>query len=87
MFLCCAFNCTDRTSLPCSNRHGVNLAAPQEMRRLIMHVLSADFAMEWVRPMPPNVKLVGPLLPEPAKALPSDIEVSRTHSLEALAVS
>ena len=71
----------DGHSLPCSNKHGVNLAAPQEMRRLIMHILSADFAMEWLRPMPPNVKLVGPLLPEPPKALPADIEVSQTKSL------
>ena len=70
----------------CSNRHGVNLAAPQEIRRLLMHVISADFAMEWVRPMPPNVKLVGPLLPEPPKPLPTDIVVSHTHSLEALAI-
>lgn len=78
---------TDRETLPCSNRHGVNLAAPQEMRRLIMHVVSADFAMEWVRPMPPNVKLVGPVLPEPPKALPADTEVRHTKSLEALAVT
>jgi hypothetical protein len=76
----------DRETLPCSHRHGVNLAAPQEMRRLIMHIVSADFAMEWVRPMPPNVKLVGPVLPEPPKALPADTEVAPTSSLEALAV-
>ena len=45
-----------------------------------MHILSADFAMEWLRPIPPNMKLVGPLLPEPPKALPADIEVSPTKS-------
>ena len=47
-----------------------------------MHILSADFAMEWLRPMPPNAKLVGPLLPEPPKPLPSDIEVSHIRSLK-----
>ncbi|CAL5228007.1 g11062 [Coccomyxa viridis] len=55
-------------------KHGVNLAAPQEARRLIMHIFSADFALEWVRPLPPNVKFVGPILPQPAQALPDKLE-------------
>ena len=41
-----------------------------------MHIFSADFALEWPRPLPPNLRLVGPLLPEPAQPLPAEFEVS-----------
>ncbi len=34
-----------------------------------------DWAMEWPRPLPPNVQLVGALLPTRAKPLPPDFEV------------
>ncbi len=63
-----------------STRHGVDLAAPHEMRRLIMHLYSADFALEWARPLPPHVKFVGPLLPQPPKPLPAELEV-RPHCM------
>ena len=43
-----------------------------------MHIFSADFALEWPRPLPPNLRLVGPLLPEPAQPLPAELEV-RPH--------
>ena len=33
-------------------------------------------ALEWVRPLPANVKFVGPVLPQPAQPLPSDLQVS-----------
>ena len=39
-----------------------------------MHIISADFALEWVRPLPPNVKYVGPLSPKPAQPLPADLQ-------------
>ena len=44
-----------------------------------MHIFSADFALEWPRPLPPNLRLVGPLLPEPAQPLPTELEV-RAHT-------
>ena len=44
-----------------------------------MHIFSADFALEWPRPLPPNLRLVGPLLPEPAQPLPAELEV-RAHT-------
>ena len=47
-----------------------------------MHIFSADFALEWPRPLPPNLRLVGPLLPEPAQPLPAELEV-RAHTQEA----
>ena len=47
----------------------------RERQRLVMTLCIADFAIEWLRPMPPNFKLVGPVLPEPARPLPADLEV------------
>ena len=44
-----------------------------------MHIFSADFALEWPRPLPPNMRLVGPILPEPAQPLPAELEV-RAHT-------
>ena len=44
-----------------------------------MHIFSADFALEWPRPLPANLRLVGPLLPEPAQPLPAELEV-RVHT-------
>ena len=40
-----------------------------------MHLISADFAVEWLRPMTPNAKLVGPILPQAAQPLPQELEV------------
>ncbi len=60
----------------CSNAHGVDPGAPDEARRGILYIFSADFALEWVRPLPPNVKYVGPLLPQPALPLSTELEVS-----------
>ncbi|KAK9838454.1 hypothetical protein WJX81_000210 [Elliptochloris bilobata] len=35
-----------------------------------MFLYNSDFALEWPRPLPPNVQLVGALLPRPARPLP-----------------
>ena len=40
-----------------------------------MFLYNMDWAMEWPRPLPPNVQLVGALLPTPAKSLPPSFEV------------
>ena len=53
----------------------MDLDTPEERRRLVLHVISADPAVEWVRPMTPNAKMVGPILPLPAQPLPQDLEV------------
>lgn len=39
-------------------------------------MISGDMALEVPRPLPPNVKLVGPIMAEPAKPLCADLEVS-----------
>jgi len=40
-----------------------------------MFLYNMDFAMEWPRPLPPNVQFVGALLPTQAKPLPPKFEV------------
>ena len=67
--------CPD-TVLPIrSAQHGLNTDSPRERRRVVLHILNADFALEWTRPVTPNVKLVGPILPEPPAPLPAELEV------------
>ena len=41
----------------------------------LMHLIGGDLALEQPRPLPPKVKLVGALMPRPAKPLPADLEV------------
>lgn len=59
----------------CSKRYNFNADAPQELRRMVLTIAPLDWAAEWVRPVLPNFKMVGPILPEPGKPLPDDIEV------------
>ena len=42
---------------------------------MLMTLAPADWAAEWLRPIMPNFKMIGPLLPEPGKALDSELEV------------
>ena len=59
-----------------SREHGLNLADPSERRRQVLTLFSADPALEWLRPLPPSAKMVGPVLPKPAQPLPQDLQVS-----------
>ena len=47
-----------------------------------MFLYNMDWAMEWPRPLPPNVQLVGALLPTPAKRLPPSFEVRAAPPLQ-----
>ena len=67
-----------RIYLPMSIEHGIDLGSKEALRRGVMHLFNTDFALEWPRALPPNVKLVGPLMPEPAKPLPPDLQAC-TH--------
>lgn len=50
---------------------------------MVMTMCIADFAIEWLRPLPPSYKLIGAVLPEPARPLPADLEVgSPTAQIE-----
>lgn len=63
-------------------RHGIDLGTPEALGRGVMHLFNVDFALEFPRKLPPNVKLVGPLMPEPAQPLPADLEVISEIALE-----
>ena len=41
----------------------------------MLSIVPQDWAVEWLRPVPPDYKMVGPILPEPGKPLPADLEV------------
>ena len=41
----------------------------------MLPLIPSDWAAEWLRPLLPNMKMIGPVLPEPGKPLPSDLEV------------
>lgn len=43
-----------------------------------MYLLNVDWATEFPRPITPVAKVVGPILPEPAKALPAELEAWMT---------
>lgn len=58
-----------------SRRYGLDTESPEERARLVLTISSADFAVEWVRPLPPNYKMVGPLLPQPPQPLPEELAV------------
>lgn len=51
----------------------------RERERCALTIIGADPAIEWLRPLPPAAKLVGPVLPEPARPLPTDLEVSHSQ--------
>ena len=53
----------------------MDIDSQKERERCALTIVAADFALEWLRPLPPSLKFVGPLLPEPARPLPADLEV------------
>lgn len=55
-------------------KFGVDPDAPRERRRMVMTLNIGDPAIEWLRPLPPDLKMIGPILPEPARPLPADLE-------------
>ena len=47
-----------------------------------------DWAAEWLRPVTPNFKMVGPILSQPGRPLPADLEVTPwSHTWHGLAAS
>lgn len=65
----------------CSAQHGLDVDTPRERRRVALHIVNADFALEWTRPITPNLKLVGPILPEPPAPLPAELEVQASSCI------
>ena len=42
----------------------------------MLTIVPAHWAVEWVRPITPNFRLFGPLLPRPGRPLPDEFDVS-----------
>ena len=42
----------------------------------MLTIAPAHWAVEWLCPVTPNFKMVGPLLPRPAQPLPQEFDVS-----------
>ena len=59
----------------CSKEYGSNPDAARERRRMVLSLSPVDWAAEWLRPVSPSYKYVGPVLAEPGKALPAHLEV------------
>ena len=59
----------------CSKEYGSNPDAARERRRMVLSLSPVDWAAEWLRPVSPSYKYVGPVLAQPGTALPADLEV------------
>jgi hypothetical protein len=60
----------------CRHNQGRNTCSVMQVSHgSTMFLYNMDFAMEWPRPLPPNVQLVGALLPTAAQPLPADFQV------------
>jgi hypothetical protein len=53
----------------------VSLASAAARRLEVLHLFSAHFALEQPRPLPPKVKLVGPIMVRDAEPLPPHLQV------------
>ena len=62
---------------------GIEYAMKPSGIALIPH----DFALNYPRPFTPNVKVIGPLLPEAAKKLPDDFETFMANNKQVVVVS
>jgi hypothetical protein len=56
----------------CSEKYGFDMATVPLPAILL---INGDFAIEWTRPLPPNVKMIGPAMLEQPKELPEDLLV------------
>lgn len=69
-----------------SKEHCFDPDAPAERRRLVLTLVPAHWAVEWIRPITPNFKLVGPLLARPGQPLPDEIDVSASSTSQHVAL-
>jgi hypothetical protein len=59
--------------------HGVDCLATPVVHGSAMFLYNMDFSMEWPRPLPPTVQLVGALLPAPAKPVAPAFQVGASY--------
>ncbi len=67
----------------CRRKHGLDMTSGAVRELELMHLVGGDLAIEQPRPLPPKVKLIGPLMPAPAQPLPVELEVSK-HALRSI---
>ena len=70
--------------MACSKRYNFDPTLPGERRRLVLTISPVHWAAEWLRPVSPNFKLVGPILAGPGNPLPEHIEVTPLPSCRAI---
>ncbi len=61
--------------------------APDPMKPSGIALIPHDFALEYARPLTPNIKMIGPVLPEIASKLPDDLDTFMTDSKQVVVVS
>lgn len=59
----------------CRKQRGVDLSKPAAWGRAALLLVNADFAVEYPRPLPPHVQMVGPIMISKPKPLPPDLQV------------
>ena len=70
-----------------SRQYGFDPELPEERRRRVLTIVPVDWAAEWLRPVTPDYKLVGPVLPGPGEPLPAHLEVRVRASSWMLVIS
>ena len=65
----------DSILVMCSKKYNFDPTLPEERRRLVLTMCPVHWAAEWLRPILPNFKMVGPVLAGPGKPLPTHLEV------------
>lgn len=51
------------------------MGSREALRRGVLNLFNVDFALEYPRPLVPNVKLIGPVMPEEPHELTGEIQV------------
>jgi hypothetical protein len=72
-------SCTVCLPSPCSKEYGFTVNSARERRRLVLTMAPVDWAVEWLRPVSPRFKMIGPVLAGPGNPLPDDLEARRLH--------
>ena len=58
------------------HKHDIDLTSVAARRLESLTLVNSDMALEQPRPLPPALKLVGPIMARPAAALPPDLQVA-----------
>lgn len=56
-------------------KHSIDMGSREALRRGLINMFNVDFAIEYPRPLVPNVKLIGPVMPREPQGLPLELQV------------